>query len=36
MLYGYRLGTNRTYQFRYQVAGIVVGAITGVGLPSCL
>jgi uncharacterized oligopeptide transporter (OPT) family protein len=28
---GYRLGTNRTYQFRYQVAGIVVGAITGVG-----
>jgi hypothetical protein len=27
---GYRLGTNRTYQFRYQVAGIVVGAITGV------
>jgi uncharacterized oligopeptide transporter (OPT) family protein len=28
---GYRLGTNRTYQFRYQVAGIVVGAFLGVG-----
>jgi len=28
---GYRLGTNRTYQFRYQVAGIVMGAMTGVG-----
>jgi hypothetical protein len=28
---GRRLGTNRTYQFRYQVAGIVVGAIGAVG-----
>jgi hypothetical protein len=28
---GARLGTNRTYQFRYQVAGIVVGAMTAVG-----
>lgn len=28
---GYRLGTNRTYQFRYQVAGIAVGAILSVG-----
>ncbi len=28
---GARLGTNRTVQFRYQVAGIVMGAITAVG-----
>jgi uncharacterized oligopeptide transporter (OPT) family protein len=28
---GWRLGTNRVLQFRYQVAGIVVGAITAVG-----
>jgi hypothetical protein len=28
---GARLGTNRTYQFRYQAAGIVMGAITTVG-----
>ncbi|MFZ2990867.1 OPT/YSL family transporter [Ideonella sp.] len=28
---GWRLGTNRTVQFRYQVAGIVVGAIAAVG-----
>ena len=28
---GARLGTNRTIQFRYQVAGIVMGAITAVG-----
>jgi hypothetical protein len=28
---GRRLGTNRTYQFRYQVAGIVMGAISAVG-----
>ena len=27
---GRRLGTNRTYQFRYQVAGIVMGAISAV------
>jgi uncharacterized oligopeptide transporter (OPT) family protein len=27
---GARLGTNRTYQFRYQVAGVVMGAITTV------
>jgi uncharacterized oligopeptide transporter (OPT) family protein len=28
---GARLGTSRTHQFRYQVAGIVMGAITAVG-----
>ncbi len=28
---GWRLGTDRTLQFRYQVAGIVVGAILAVG-----
>ena len=28
---GWRLGTDRTLQFRYQVAGIVVGAICAVG-----
>ena len=27
---GWRLGTNRTIQFRYQVAGVVMGAITAV------
>ena len=27
---GWRLGTNRLYQFRYQVAGILMGAIMGV------
>src|SRR5208283_4135059 len=27
---GWRLGTSRTTQFRYQVAGIVVGAIAAV------
>jgi uncharacterized oligopeptide transporter (OPT) family protein len=29
---GWRLGTNRTNQFRYQVIGIVMGAIFSVGL----
>ncbi len=28
---GARLGTSRTHQFRYQVAGIVMGAVTAVG-----
>lgn len=28
---GWRLGTNRTIQFRFQVAGIVVGALLAVG-----
>lgn len=28
---GARLGTSRTYQFRYQIAGVVMGAITTVG-----
>jgi uncharacterized oligopeptide transporter (OPT) family protein len=28
---GARLGTSRTHQFRYQVAGVVMGAITAVG-----
>jgi hypothetical protein len=27
---GWRLGTNRTYQFRYQIAGVVMGAISAV------
>ena len=27
---GWRLGTNRTIQFRFQVAGIVMGAIMAV------
>ena len=29
---GWRLGTNRVIQFRYQVAGILVGALLAVGL----
>jgi uncharacterized oligopeptide transporter (OPT) family protein len=29
---GWRLGTNRVVQFRYQVAGILVGALLAVGL----
>jgi len=29
---GWRLGTNRVHQFRYQVAGILMGAILAVGL----
>jgi hypothetical protein len=29
---GWRLGTNRTIQFRYQVAGILMGALMAVGL----
>jgi uncharacterized oligopeptide transporter (OPT) family protein len=29
---GWRLGTNRVMQFRYQVAGVVVGAFIGVAL----
>ncbi|MSP91823.1 MAG: peptide transporter [Myxococcales bacterium] len=29
---GWRLGTNRTIQFRYQAAGIVIGAFLAVGL----
>lgn len=28
---GWRLGTNRTIQFRYQVAGVLMGAIAAVG-----
>jgi len=31
---GWRLGTNRVLQFRYQVLGIVVGAMLATGLGS--
>jgi hypothetical protein len=31
---GWRLGTNRAIQFRYQAAGILMGALMGVASPS--